>query len=329
VDHWNNEKERLVLITENTLLIFKYDFVMLNCEQIQKIPLNFIDRICHGTFCFPPRSLLKREGEGVRVFWDKLREPSFTSRWNPFSVDYPFTTFTYHPVKSANEELGRLCDIQNFMEQLNVAAQKAHSKNPVPGKANGVLVLNQPILIEAYVGVMLHNSSVCVATRSQTRSFANMVNAFPTKVGTCLAIQDQALLSPRAMASPPLLIKDLQIFRTRSTKLVREKEMEAIGLGAMHAFIQCNAIQCNALWQACHRKPSKQLDGPLQNLCAGKISDQNIVIETSVNENHNISFLSFFCWLCFACLLARSRYYRFSAAVSPTTPCNSCKICPP
>uniref|UniRef100_A0A8C1G566 Tumor protein p63 regulated 1 n=1 Tax=Cyprinus carpio TaxID=7962 RepID=A0A8C1G566_CYPCA len=116
VDHWNNEKERLVLITENTLLIFKYDFVMLNCEQIQKIPLNYIDRICHGTFCFPPRSLLTREGEGVRVFWDKLREPSFTSRWNPFSVEYPFTTFTYHPVKSANEELGRLCDVSITMQ---------------------------------------------------------------------------------------------------------------------------------------------------------------------------------------------------------------------
>ncbi|XP_059416379.1 tumor protein p63-regulated gene 1-like protein [Carassius carassius] len=154
IDHWNNEKERLVLITENTLLICKYDFVMLNCEQIQKISLNFIDRIFHGTFCFPPHTLLKREGEGVRVFWDKLREPSFTSRWNPFSVDYPFTTFTYHPVKSANEELGRLCDIENFREQLTLAAQKAHSKNPVPGKANGVLVLNQPILIETYVGLM-------------------------------------------------------------------------------------------------------------------------------------------------------------------------------
>ncbi|KAG1940900.1 tumor protein p63-regulated gene 1 protein [Pimephales promelas] len=154
IDHWNNEKERLVLITENTLLVCKYDFIMLHCEQIQKIPLNFIDRISHGTFCFPPNSLLKREGEGVRVFWDKLREPSFTSRWNPFSVDYPFCSFTYHPVRGANEQLGHLCEIQSFREELTLAAQKAHSKNPVPGKANGVLVLNQPILIEAYVGLM-------------------------------------------------------------------------------------------------------------------------------------------------------------------------------
>ncbi|XP_051996998.1 tumor protein p63-regulated gene 1-like protein [Xyrauchen texanus] len=154
IDHWNNEKERLVLITENTLLICKYDFVMLNCEQIQRIPLNFIDRICQGNFCFPQRSLLTREGEGVRVFWDKLREPSFTSRWNPFSVDYPFSTFTYHPVRSANEQLGRLCEINNFKDQLTLAAQKAHDMKPIPGNANGVLVLNQPILIEAYVGLM-------------------------------------------------------------------------------------------------------------------------------------------------------------------------------
>lgn len=53
----------------------------------------------------------RREGEGVRVFWDKLREPSFTSRWNPFAIDYPFSTFTYHPVKGASEQLGRLCEV--------------------------------------------------------------------------------------------------------------------------------------------------------------------------------------------------------------------------
>ncbi|XP_066521948.1 tumor protein p63-regulated gene 1 protein isoform X2 [Hoplias malabaricus] len=154
IDHWNNEKERLVLITEKLLLICKYDFIMLNCEQIHRVPLNFIDRITYGAFSFPPRSLLKREGEGVRLFWDRLREPSFAARWNPFSVDYPYTTLTYHPVRNANDKLSRICEIHTFREQLTAAAQKAHAQNPVPGKANGVLVLNQPILIEAYVGIM-------------------------------------------------------------------------------------------------------------------------------------------------------------------------------
>lgn len=154
VDHWNNEKERLVLITDSSLLIFKYDFVMFNCEQIQRIPLNFVDRICHGIFSFPKPSVLQRGGEGVRVFWDRLREPSFTSRWNPFTTDYPFITFTHHPVRNISDTFAALCDIQNFLEQLKDAAQKVHATKPVPGKANGVLVLNQPIVIEAYVGLM-------------------------------------------------------------------------------------------------------------------------------------------------------------------------------
>uniref|UniRef100_I3KT79 Tumor protein p63 regulated 1 n=2 Tax=Oreochromis TaxID=8139 RepID=I3KT79_ORENI len=154
VDHWNNEKERIVLITELSLLVFKYDFMMFNCDQMQRIPLNFVDRISHGTFSFPKRSLLERNGEGVRVFWDRLREPSFTSRWNPFATDFPFITFTYHPVRNISDEKHNNLKVEKFREQLKDAAQKVHTLKPVPGKANGVLVLNQPIQIEAYVGFM-------------------------------------------------------------------------------------------------------------------------------------------------------------------------------
>lgn len=154
VDHWNNEKERVAVIAENSLLVCKYDFVMLQCELIQKIPLNYIDRVSHGEFSFPPRSLLSREGEGVRVYWDRSREPSFSSRWNPFSTDYPFMTFTYHPVRNVNQKFADLCELHNFREALTLAAQQAHTRRPIPGKANGVLVLNQPLLIEAYVGLM-------------------------------------------------------------------------------------------------------------------------------------------------------------------------------
>ncbi|XP_076582526.1 tumor protein p63-regulated gene 1 protein [Chaetodon auriga] len=154
VDHWNNEKERLVLITDNSLLVFKYDFIMLNCEQIQRIPLNFVDRIAHGAFSFPKRSLLQREGEGVRVYWDRLREPSFTSKWNPFATDFPYITFTHHPVRTISDSFAALCNIHSFREQLKDAAQKLHAMKPVPGKANGVLVLNQNLHIEAYMGLM-------------------------------------------------------------------------------------------------------------------------------------------------------------------------------
>uniref|UniRef100_A0A3B4YX42 Tumor protein p63 regulated 1 n=1 Tax=Seriola lalandi dorsalis TaxID=1841481 RepID=A0A3B4YX42_SERLL len=98
--------------------------------------------------------MAEREGEGLRVFWDRLREPSFISRWNPFATDFPFITFTYHPVRNISDTFATLCDIQNFREKLKDAAQKVHVMKPVPGKANGVLVLNQPIHVEAYVGLM-------------------------------------------------------------------------------------------------------------------------------------------------------------------------------
>ncbi|MGH0169401.1 UNVERIFIED_CONTAM: hypothetical protein FKN15_056712 [Acipenser sinensis] len=154
VDHWNNEKERIVLLAENSLLICKYDFIMLSCEHIQRIPLNCIDRICHGEFTFPQKSLDKREGEGLRILWDRLQEPTFVSRWNPFSGDFPFCTFTEHPVLEASDRFTKMCALDQFRDQLTQAAQRAHEKNPVPGKANGVLVLKQPILIETYVGLM-------------------------------------------------------------------------------------------------------------------------------------------------------------------------------
>nr|XP_057928865.1 tumor protein p63-regulated gene 1 protein isoform X1 [Doryrhamphus excisus] len=111
VDHWNNEKERLAIITDNFLLLFKYDFINFKCEQIQKIPLNVVDRICYGTFTFPVKYLLQREGEGLRVFWDRLREPSFTSWWNPFATDLPYVTFTSHPVRHLNDAFSSICNM--------------------------------------------------------------------------------------------------------------------------------------------------------------------------------------------------------------------------
>lgn len=154
VDHWNNEKERLVMVTEHSLLVFKYDFLMFNCEQLQRIPLHFVDRITHGNFTFPKYSMLKREGEGVRVFWDRQREPSFTSRWNPFSMDMPFITFTTHPVQALCSTYSSLCDIMAFRDMVLEAAKKANVAKPVPGRANGVLLLNQPVIIDVYLGTM-------------------------------------------------------------------------------------------------------------------------------------------------------------------------------
>ncbi|XP_067881644.1 tumor protein p63-regulated gene 1 protein-like [Heterodontus francisci] len=89
VDHWNRESERLLIIAERSLLVCQYDFIGLYCNQILCVPLHYIDTITLGPFTFPERSFSRRDGTGLRIQWDKLREPSFLERWNPWSSQMP------------------------------------------------------------------------------------------------------------------------------------------------------------------------------------------------------------------------------------------------
>ncbi|XP_054537304.1 tumor protein p63-regulated gene 1 protein isoform X3 [Pan troglodytes] len=113
IDHWNNEKERILLVTDKTLLICKYDFIMLSCVQLQRIPLSAVYRICLGKFTFPGMSLDKRQGEGLRIYWGSPEEQSLLSRWNPWSTEVPYATFTEHPMKYTSEKFLEICKTES------------------------------------------------------------------------------------------------------------------------------------------------------------------------------------------------------------------------
>uniref|UniRef100_A0A8C4WV11 HSac2 domain-containing protein n=2 Tax=Eptatretus burgeri TaxID=7764 RepID=A0A8C4WV11_EPTBU len=150
VDHWNNEKERLVLVTEHSLLVCKYDFLTLRCSYARRVPFIGIDTISTGEFTFPPKSLLKRAGLGVRIEWDNNRELPFTARWNPWSSQLPFVTFTAHPLANADPSMVNLCKLESFRDELISGVKATQRDSP----SAGILVLEKPLPIDAYVGLV-------------------------------------------------------------------------------------------------------------------------------------------------------------------------------
>jgi hypothetical protein len=58
VDHWDNEKERLILLFGRALVIIKYDFIALVAHpDYVRLPLNKITHLTIGRLGYPARSI--------------------------------------------------------------------------------------------------------------------------------------------------------------------------------------------------------------------------------------------------------------------------------
>uniref|UniRef100_UPI00358E3E9D tumor protein p63-regulated gene 1-like protein isoform X1 n=1 Tax=Myxine glutinosa TaxID=7769 RepID=UPI00358E3E9D len=152
VDHWNSERERLVLLTQHSLLVCKYDFVALACRHVRRIPLYLIEQITTGKFSFPSKSLSRREGIGLQVQWDRTRQPSLLAKWNPWSSEIPYTTFAQHPMVAADHKMAAISQLSAFGLQLQQAIEQEQAVWPVAGSR--LSVCKGDIHIETYLGLV-------------------------------------------------------------------------------------------------------------------------------------------------------------------------------
>ncbi|XP_049862681.1 tumor protein p63-regulated gene 1-like protein isoform X1 [Schistocerca gregaria] len=60
ISFWDNEKERLVLLSSATLTTVKYDFIALKQLEYRKVPLDLLDTLVIGDLIYPPGSLVPR-----------------------------------------------------------------------------------------------------------------------------------------------------------------------------------------------------------------------------------------------------------------------------
>ncbi|XP_057162586.1 tumor protein p63-regulated gene 1 protein isoform X5 [Ursus arctos] len=59
--------------------------------------------------------LTERQGEGLRIYWGSLEQQSLFSRWNPWSTEVPYATFTEHPMKHTSEKFLEICKEQTTL----------------------------------------------------------------------------------------------------------------------------------------------------------------------------------------------------------------------
>ena len=50
IDHWDWEKERLILLSDNNLISVKYNFIVSVVEELKFIPLQLMVEVVHGEF---------------------------------------------------------------------------------------------------------------------------------------------------------------------------------------------------------------------------------------------------------------------------------------
>ncbi|XP_029643553.1 tumor protein p63-regulated gene 1-like protein [Octopus sinensis] len=152
VDHWNNELEKLVILTDDSLLIFKYNFITQKVLLYKRIFLHCIDTVKMGDFVYPNFSVMpNRSHGGIQVCWNKGQIPPISQVWNPFSNDIPWAIFCHHPlIYNPKESETAYFNVDDFMDTLADCLNKCYNRKRPNENAT---IVEGAILLKNYVNL--------------------------------------------------------------------------------------------------------------------------------------------------------------------------------
>lgn len=149
IDHWDFEREKVIILCENSMIVVKYNFINETLYEYKRILLHIINSISIGDFAYPNSSFMpERKHGGIQVRWDQGVELSFGQKWNPWCTDIPWITLSHHPLIYNQKENDTVTyNVDEFFESLVAATSKVFTlKRP-----NDTLrVIEGPVTIESY-----------------------------------------------------------------------------------------------------------------------------------------------------------------------------------
>ncbi|KAF5400006.1 Tumor protein p63-regulated protein [Paragonimus heterotremus] len=106
IDHWNNEHERVIILTERNFYILRYDFLQCRIRDSRRIGLGQVTSVVTGPLVFPSKSLMPiRSSPGVQMKWGDDTDVKLVQKWNPLCRSLPYATLTHHPAYSKRDQL--------------------------------------------------------------------------------------------------------------------------------------------------------------------------------------------------------------------------------
>ncbi|XP_035228447.1 tumor protein p63-regulated gene 1-like protein isoform X1 [Stegodyphus dumicola] len=209
IDHWDTEKERLLFLTEKSLISLKYDFITLRLLDYKRYALTQFQQVVIGELKYPekslmpkingamdffkqrvlpkirqgrnfrqpvnsssvkltvvanrPRSAVARNQLGVQCSWNASQQLPVLKRWNPWSRDIPWVTYTSHPLYKTDTAEKKNYNIEDFAKKLVSTISSGNDQESLVASPveNSCKILYQPIIIESYAGIVaaLHNAN--------------------------------------------------------------------------------------------------------------------------------------------------------------------------